>query len=154
MPTYSIERDEKAYCTFSTDVREYFLIDLSPTEFEVTAEMLRLVPPGTRGLRIESFYRPVGGKGVRITGEIPDVEVLILRCASVGLETDDIFAKCRSLQYVWISKHAEPLFQKMKYLPNLPLKEMGFNGFGLAQNWSPEFSALLKSKNVKTSHIY
>jgi hypothetical protein len=151
MPTYSIEQYKAPL--FSTDVREYFLIDLSPTEFEVTAEMLRLVPPGTRGLRILSRYRPIGQKRVIITGEIPDVEVLLLNCASGGLETDDIFAKCRSLQYVWISKHDEALFQNMKYLPNLPLKHMGFNGFGLASNWSPEFSALLKSKNVKTSQI-
>lgn len=130
--------------------QNYCFIELDYTESEVSAEVLNSVSKDATGLIICKR----GSSSVRLLGPIPDMKVLTLQCVSTGLETDDIFANCKSLTHLWICGCNETIFSTMKYIPALPLQVFGIQGYGTVNHWGNDFTEHIRSSNIPIQAVY
>jgi hypothetical protein len=139
--------------TSSTD--KYYSLEFGGWDTELADAHLDLLPPGvenliirrkngnsTRPLKLSCTPTRLGQQGLKALG---------FACIVEGLETDEIFSECKTLEQLWIGGHERPLLGTVENLKRLPLKILGFEGWGRIRYPSPALAEFVKSRQPSLS---
>ena len=127
---------------------KYYFLQYGGWDTEMTDAHLDLLPPGVenlivcrkngtnkRPLRITCTPKRLGQQGLKSLAFI---------CIVEGLETDEVFSECTTLEQLWISGHERTLFGTVENLKKLPLKHIGLGDE--IKYPSPELGEFIRSR--------
>jgi len=129
---------------------KYYFLQYGGWDTEMTDEHLDLLPPGVENLIVcrknGTNKRPLKLSCTPKRLGQQALKSLAFICIVEGLETDELFSECTTLEQLWISGHERTLFGTVENLKKLPLKHIGLGGRDEIKYPSPELGEFIRSR--------